>query len=131
VLLKINFRYTAGTSKVAAVYFTVKVLIMNFKNIVNMFGVLAFIGFIAIFLVMDFYPEIPRTGFGWLALFLLGLPAWLFLDWLGALVLGSDFFKKRSSSFRIVVGVPTVILLSGIAFVVVVFVNNFVGHVGG
>lgn len=77
------------------------------RKIIGFFGV---VGFIALFLVIHFYPEIPSSTLGWVALFLLGIPAWLFIEFVGKIVLSSDFFKNHSSSVRILLGIPTIIL---------------------
>lgn len=97
----------------------------------KLIGIIGFLGFIAIFLVMHFYPQIPRTFFGWIALVLLGLPAWMFLEWLGEIVLRSKFYGNRGSLVRVMLGVPTVIILMGIAFITISFVNQFVSYAGG
>jgi len=98
------------------------------RKIIGLVGIVAFM---ALYLVMHLYPEIPRTALGWLALFILGIPAWIFIEWLGEVILGSTFFKNSSRSLRIILGVPTVILLCGVAFFVVSFVNQYVKSAGG
>ncbi len=94
-------------------------------------GCCGFIGFVVIFLVIHFYPEIPRSILAWVALLMLGIPAWIFLEWLGDITLSSSFFKNRSRSIRIMLGVPTVILLGGIALIVISFVRHFINYAGG
>ncbi|ACV26451.1 hypothetical protein [Kangiella koreensis] len=94
-------------------------------------GFCGFVGFIVIFLVMHFYPKISRSMLGWVALFMLGIPAWLFLEWLGEITLSSTFFQNRSRSVRIMLGVPTVILLGGVALIVISFVRHFINYAGG
>lgn len=93
------------------------------------FGAIAV--FITVFLTMHFYPSIPRTLLGWVALFMLGLPAWFFLEWLGKTVLSSSFFKNRSRPVRIMLGVPALILLGGIAMYVISFINHSINYAGG
>ncbi|WMS89021.1 hypothetical protein [Pleionea litopenaei] len=97
------------------------------RKIVGFCGI---VGFIAIYLVLHFYPEIPRSILGWVALFMLGIPAWLFLEWLGEVTLSSTFFQNRSRSVRIMLGVPIVILLGGVALLVISFVRHFINYAG-
>jgi len=75
----------------------------------------AFVG-----LLMYFYlPAVPHSALGWIALIGLGLPVWMFLEWLGEFVFDSRLFRGRSSGFRIVVGVPVFIVVACIAMVCV------------
>ncbi|WP_144394367.1 hypothetical protein [Pleionea sediminis] len=94
-------------------------------------GYVAVVVFIVAFLIMHFYPSIPRTILSWSALIILGLPAWFFLEWLGGAVLGSEFFKNRSRFVRIILGVPTLLLLMGATFMVITLVNKFISYAGG
>jgi hypothetical protein len=66
-------------------------------------------------LLYIYFPAVPRSTLGWVALVGLGLPVWLFLEWLGEVVLDSALFRRRSSGFRILVGVPVVLMLMAIA----------------
>lgn len=66
-----------------------------------------------------YFPAVPRSLLGWVVLVGVGLPVWAFLEWLGEAVLGSRFFANRSSGFRILVGVPVVVVLIAIAAVCV------------
>jgi hypothetical protein len=94
-------------------------------------GIVGIVGFIAVFLVLHFYPSIPRSFFGWVALFTLGLPTWIFLEWFGDYVFQSAFFKKRSGAVRILLGVPTAIVLIAVVYFIVGIVNKFVEYAGG
>ncbi|MCL2919713.1 hypothetical protein [Shewanella litorisediminis] len=101
---------------------------MSIKGILSVIGI---IGFIAIFLVIHFYPTIPQSLLGWVALFFLGLPAWVILESTGEFVLSSQFFKRMPSGLRIIVGVPVVLGLMAFALVVIVFVQNTISSFGG
>ncbi|GAB2524612.1 hypothetical protein [Lysobacter humi (ex Lee et al. 2017)] len=84
-------------------------------------------GSIAAFLVGIFlfiyYPAVPKSLLGWILLVVVGLPAWMFLEWAGDSVLGARFFKRRSSAGRIFLAVPAVAALMGLATLVVVCVR--------
>jgi hypothetical protein len=70
-----------------------------------------------------YFPAVPHSVLGWVVLVGLGLPVWAFVEWLGAVVLGSRFFANRSSSIRIFIGVPVLLVLIAIAAVCVRFVQ--------
>src|SRR6187402_2824341 len=72
-------------------------------------------------LLWMYYPVAPRTGPGWVLLFVIGIPSWFFLQWLGDRVLGARFFAGMSSAARIALGVPVLILLMIIAALVIYF----------
>jgi hypothetical protein len=94
-------------------------------------SIIGLVGFLLIFLVAHFYPSVPDSLMGWIALLLLGLPAWILLESVGDFVLGSSFFKAMPGWLRITVGVPVVLVLMGIAFIVVLVVQNAIRAVGG
>ncbi len=83
------------------------------------------------FLTIYFYPGIPRTSAGWVALFFLGLPAWVLMERLGKLILNSNFFGNLSSGARILLGVPTVVFLFVGAYLIVSLVHYSIDAVGG
>jgi hypothetical protein len=89
------------------------------------------LAFIAAYLAWTFYPEIPTSFMGWIALIVIGIPAYLFIEWLGESTLGSSFFKNKSSFTRIILGVPVAIVLVGVALIVFVFVRQLINAVGG
>lgn len=101
---------------------------MRIKGILNAVGV---IGFLSIFLVIHFYPTIPRSFLGWVALFFLGIPVWVILESAGDLVLGASFFKRMPSALRILAGVPVVLVLIAFALFVIDFVQNTINSVSG
>jgi hypothetical protein len=94
-------------------------------------GVLGIVVFCAAFLAWTFYPDIPSSVLGWAALFVIGIPAYIFLEWLGDVVFGSQFFKNRSSFTRILLGVPVALVLISIAFIVITVVQELIKSVGG
>jgi hypothetical protein len=59
-----------------------------------------------------YFPTVPDTVLGWVALFVIGLPTWFFLEWLGTVVLGAKVIARLSSPARIAIGVPLVIALA-------------------
>jgi hypothetical protein len=101
---------------------------MSIKGILSVIGI---IGFISIFLVIHFYPTIPRSFLGWVALFFLGIPAWVILESAGEFVLGASFCKRMPSGLRILAGVPVVLVLIAFALFVIGFVQNTINSVGG
>ena len=62
-----------------------------------------------------YYPTVPHNVLGWILLFVIGIPTWLLLEWLGERVLGSRFLSRLSSAARIALAVPILILLMVIA----------------
>lgn len=82
-------------------------------------------------LVWIFYPDIPKSILGWIALFVIGIPAWLFIEWFGEKVLGSKFIKNRSSGVRILMGIPLVIIVATVAIFVIGFVQQMIQSLGG
>lgn len=94
-------------------------------------GALGVVVLFAAFLAWAFYPDIPGSAAGWVVLIVLGVPAYMFLEWLGDFALGSQFFKNSSSFTRIVLGVPAALVLISIALFVVWFVQQSINVVGG
>lgn len=94
-------------------------------------SIIGLVGFLLTFLVAHFYPSVPDSLMSWIALLLLGLPAWILLESVGDFVLGASFFKAMPGWLRITVGVPVVLVLMGVAFIVVLIVQNAIRAVGG
>jgi len=87
-------------------------------------------GGIAVFLVClllyTYYPVIPQSLLGWIALIGLGLPTYLFVEWLGDVILGANTFKRRSSVGRVLLAIPVVAILLTVAAVLVLLVQRVV-----
>ncbi|WP_133178436.1 hypothetical protein [Shewanella decolorationis] len=96
----------------------------------RMLSILGIVAFCAVFLAWTFYPEIPSSVLGWGALIIIGIPAYLFLEWLGETVLGSQVFKNRSSFTRILLGVPVALILIVVALFVIGLVQHAINAVG-
>lgn len=88
------------------------------------------VGLLLCALLYAYFPAVPQSLLGWLALVGLGAPVWIFLQWLGEAVIGSRFFARRSSGFRILLGVPTALAMMGIAWICVRLVQGAVFAVG-
>ena len=58
-----------------------------------------------------YYPVIPRSILGWVLLFVVGIPTWLLLEWLGERLLGARVFSRMGRAARIALAVPVLILL--------------------
>ena len=100
---------------------------MVLRNVVLL---IAGVGLLLGVLLYAYFPAVPRSFLGWLALVGLGVPVWIFLEWLGEAVVGSNFFARRSSGVRILLGVPTALAIMAIAWVCVRLVQGAVFAAG-
>ena len=57
-----------------------------------------------------YHPITPRSILGWTLLFVIGIPTWLLLEWLGERVLSARFFSRMGRTARIALAVPVLIL---------------------
>ena len=89
---------------------------MRVRTVLSILGVMSLVvGALLLF----YYPAIPRSAAGWIALIALGLPAWIFLEWGGEALGRSWLFKGRSSTFRVLMGVPVItVFILGTMFLV-------------
>jgi hypothetical protein len=62
-----------------------------------------------------YHPTIPRSVLGWVLLFVIGIPTWLLLEWLGERIVGAQFFSRMGRAARIALAVPVLILFLIIA----------------
>lgn len=62
-----------------------------------------------------YYPTIPRSILGWALLFVIGVPTWLLLEWLGERVFEARVFSRVGRVARIALAVPVLILLMIVA----------------
>ena len=100
---------------------------MTLRNVVLLTGAA---GLLLCALLYAYFPAVPHSFLGWVALVGLGLPIWIFLEWLGNTVVGSRFFIRRSSGVRILLGVPTALAIMAIAWACVRFVQAAVFAAG-
>lgn len=61
-------------------------------------------------LIWLYYPVVPRSVLGWVMLFVIGVPSWLFLEWLGNRIFAARIFSRMGSAARIALAVPIMIL---------------------
>jgi hypothetical protein len=90
-------------------------------------GALGTVVLFAFYLAWTFYPNMPVSATGWVALIVLGVPVCMFIEWLSERVLCSEFIKKSSSFTRIIFGV----LFLGILFVISMLVQPLLKTVVG
>ena len=96
---------------------------MRLRSALSLLGLA---GMLLCALLFIYFPAVPKSALGWLALVLLGLPVRFLLEWLGEVVLGSRFFARKSSTVRIVFAVPVAAALMVLAVVLVGLVQRII-----
>lgn len=81
-------------------------------------AIAVFVAFVTLVLLAS-YSTVPRSALGWIALFVIGLPTWLFLELLGDKVLSAKAFSRMSSGLRIALAVPAVLVVAAIGFALI------------
>ena len=74
------------------------------------FATLLAVAVAIVMLLWLYYPTVPRSVLGWVLLFVIGIPTWFLLEWLGERILGADFFSRMGRAARIALAVPLLIL---------------------
>lgn len=97
------------------------------SNLRSSLSLLGLVGLVACALLLAYFPVVPKSLLGWIALFLVGLPAWFALERVGTTVLESQFFARLSRSMRIVLAVSALAAIMALAVVVGQFVQRLVG----
>ena len=95
----------------------------NLRSTLSLLGVF---GLLVCALLFAYFPAVPKSLLGWVALLLVGLPVWFVLEWLGTAVLGSQFFARLSRPMRILLAVPTLAAIMVLAVVLAQFVQRLV-----
>lgn len=96
------------------------------SNLRSFLSFLGLVGLVVCALLFAYFPAVPRSLLGWLALLFVGLPSWFALEWVGTAVLGSQFFARLSRPMRILLAVPTLAAIMVLAVVVGQFVQRLV-----
>ena len=96
------------------------------SNLRSSLSLLGLVSLVACALLFAYSPAVPKSLLGWVALFLVGLPAWFALEWVGTTVLGSQFFARLSRPMRILLAVPAFAAIMVLAVVVGHFVQRLV-----
>ncbi len=99
------------------------------SNLRSSLLLLGLVGLLPCALLIAYFPAVPKSLLGWVALFLVGLPSWFALEWVGSTVLGAQFFARLSRPMRILLGVPTLAAIMVLAVVVAQYVQRLVGSV--
>ena len=73
--------------------------------------ILALIAVVVAMLMCLYFPTVPKSALGWLALIVIGLPTWIVLELLGEAALGNRLMTRRSPGGRILLAVPVLIVL--------------------
>jgi hypothetical protein len=68
-----------------------------------------------------YYPIIPRSVLGWILLFVIGIPTWFLLEWLGGRIIGARFFSRMGRAARIALAGPVLILFLIVAAYAIYF----------
>ena len=89
-------------------------------------SLLGLVGLLACALLFAYFPAVPRSVLGWVVSFLVGLPSWFALEWVGTTVLGSQFFARLSRPMRILLAVPALATIMILAVVVGQFFQRLV-----
>lgn len=100
-----------------------------YLNLRNSLSLLSLVGVLACVLLFVYFSTVPKSLLGWVALFLVGLPSWFALEWVGTTVLGSQFFARLSRPMRILLAVPVFAAIMVLAVVVGQFVQRIVGSI--
>ena len=77
--------------------------------------------FAGLVMIVAVYPYCPQSFGGWILWFLVAFPVWLFLEWVGKLILGGRFVDKLSRPWRIAYGVMVV----GLVYVLIILGFHF------
>jgi hypothetical protein len=95
---------------------------------IGLLGVALLVFFMVGCVLLYLYAAVvPQSMLGWVALFGLGIPTWLFLEWLGEVVLESRVFSRLGSFARIALAVPVLIVLAAVAGVLIVLGQMAIG----
>ena len=84
------------------------------------------LGFLALYVLLQFYPAFPKSVAGWFAMFFVGAPFLFALEWAGELIFGSRALDRRSSGARVALGVLLVLVMIAVAFPAVIFVSKLI-----
>ena len=96
---------------------------LNLRSSLSLFGIAAV--FVCALLVA-YFPAVPKSFLGWAALVFVGLPVWFFLEWLGGVVLQSQFFSRLPSIWRVLIAIPVLILLMVVAVFLIKLVQQLI-----
>jgi hypothetical protein len=86
-------------------------------------SLLGVVAFLVCALLIIYFPAVPKTLLGWVALVFVGLPVWFALEWMGTVVLGAQFFARLSRPMRILLAIPVLAVLMVLAVVLGKFVQ--------
>lgn len=68
-----------------------------------------------------YYPTIPRTAIGWMLLFVIGIPTWFLLEWIGGHIFEAQLFSRLGRVARIALAVPILVLFLILATYIIHF----------
>ena len=96
---------------------------MNLRSLLSLFGIAAVLVCALLFI---YFPAIPKSILGWATLVFVGVPVWFFLEWLGSAVFQLKFFSRLSSTLRVLIAIPILILLMVVAVFLIKLVQRLI-----
>ena len=82
-------------------------------NIRIIFGLIFLAGFFTFLILLGIFPHVPNSMTGWVILVGVGVPSWLFLEWLGEKLfskkVGHRISEKPFSGVRILYALGTIL----------------------
>jgi hypothetical protein len=97
-------------------------------NLRKLLAIVWIFGLIVCLLIFIYYPAVPTSILGWATLIFVGIPFWLFLEWLGGAVFEMRFFSRLSSAARIGLAIPVMIILMIASVFLIRAVQSLIDH---
>jgi putative effector of murein hydrolase LrgA (UPF0299 family) len=66
----------------------------RFSRADAVFATLLAVALVVAMLLWLYYPTIPGSVIGWVLLFVIGIPTWFLLEWLGTCIVGAQLFSR-------------------------------------
>ena len=83
-------------------------------------------GLAVVYALVNFYPAFPKSMLGWLAVFLVGMPFLIGLEFVGDLIFGAKHWTKCSAPTRVSLGVVIVVILLIATAPIIMFIAGLI-----
>lgn len=97
-------------------------------NLRKLLAVVCMLGVIVCSLIFIYFPAVPSSTLGWAALIFVGIPGWLFLEWLGEVIFELRVFSRLSSAARVGLAIPVMIILMIASALLIRSIQSLIGH---
>ena len=83
-------------------------------------------GLVALYVLFHFYPAVPKSVAGWIAVLFVAFPFLAALEWVGGVMFGRELLADFSSPIRVLLGAVMLLALLAVILPIAVLIAGLI-----